>query len=162
METKFNVFEIFQIAEKIEHNGAKFYLQVAERFEDPQRRNVYYKLANWKAKHEKVLAERRKEYSEKTGEYGTFDPDNYVLSNPHVMAGLAMFATTPGSARKITGLETKEDILKDAIGRAKEAIVFYSGLKEFARDVASENTIDEIIKEENHHINSLTDSLKQA
>ena len=161
METKFNVFEIFQIAEKIEHNGAKFYLQVAERFEEPERRNVYYKLANWKAKHEKVLAERRKDYSEKTGEYGTFDPNNYVLSNPHVMAGLSVFGTKPGAASELTGHETKEEILKDAMGKAKQAISFYSGLKEFAKDVASKNTIDEIIKEENRHIESLSELLKQ-
>lgn len=161
METKFNVFEIFEIAEKIEHNSAMFYLQVAERFDDPERSNIYYKLANWKAKHEKTLAEKRKEYSEKTGEYGTFDPNNYVLSNPQVMAGLSVFGTKPGSAGDITGHETKEEIIKNAIGKANQAISFYSGLKEFAKDAASEKTIDEIIREENRHIDSLSELLKQ-
>ena len=71
METKFNVFEIFQIAEKIEHDGAKFYLKAAELFDDAERRDIFYRLANWKAKHEKVLADRRKHFSEKTGQFGT-------------------------------------------------------------------------------------------
>ena len=159
METKFNVFEVLQIAEKIEHNGAKFYLQAAELFDDPDIRDTCYKLATWKARHEKVLAQRRKRFSEKTGEFGTFDPNNYVLSNPHVMAGLAVFATKPGSLKGPHEREDKREIFRDAIRRAKEAIVFYRGLKEFARDPSSEETIDTIIKEENRHIRLLTEEL---
>lgn len=161
METKFNVFEIFQIAEKIDHNGAKFYIKTAELFDNPELRNIYYKLANWRARHEKILAQRRKRFSEKTGEFGTFDPDNYVLSNPQVMAGLTVFAHKPNSSGRLTGAENKEQIIKDAIRRAKEAIIFYTGLKDFARDPASKDTIDKIIKEENRHIRLLTEQSEQ-
>jgi len=161
METKFNVFEILQIAEKIEHNGAKFYLKTAELFDDPELRDTCYKLATWKARHEKILALRRKRFSEKTGEFGTFDPDNYVLSNPHVMAGLAVFATKPGSLKRPFDRENRQEIFKDAIRRSKEAVVFYRGLKDFARDMASKDTIDKIIKEENRHIRLLTGQLEQ-
>ncbi len=161
METKFNVFEILQIAEKIDHNGAKFYLKTADLFDDPELRNIYYILANWRARHEKILAQRRKRFSEKTGEFGTFDPDNYVLSNPYVMADLTVFAHKPDSSGRLTGAETKEQIFKDAIRRAKEAIIFYTGLKDFARDPASEDTIDKIIKEENRHIRLLTEQSEQ-
>jgi len=162
METKFNVFEIFQIAERIEHNGAKFYLKTAELFDDPEKREILYKLANWRAKHEKTLAERRKHFSAKTGTFGTFDPDNYVLSNPHAMAGLAVFGTKPGSGRPLTGKEGKDEILKEAIRRSKQVIIFYQGLKDFARDPASEKTIDQIIKEETKHIHALTESLERG
>ncbi len=161
METKFNVFEILEIAGKIDHNGAIFYLKTAELFDDPELRNMYYKLANWRARHEKILAQRRKRFSEKTGEFGTFDPDNYVLSNPRVMAGLAVFSHKPDSSGRLTGNESREQIVKDAIRRAKEAIVFYNGLKDFARDPASEDTIDKIIKEESRHIRLLTEQLEQ-
>lgn len=161
METIFNVFEILQIAEKIEHNGTKFYLKTAELFDDPEVRNTCYKLANWKARHEKTLAQRRKRFSEKTGEFGTFDPDNYVLSNPRVMAGLAVFATEPGLLKGPLRLEHRPQIFKDAIRRAKEAVVFYRGLKEFTRDPACKDTIDAIIKEEIRHIRLLTEELKQ-
>lgn len=161
METKFNVFEVLQIAEQIEHNGAKFYLKTAEKFDDPEIRDTLYQLANWKAKHEKILARRRNRFSEKTGEFGTFDPDNYVLSNPQVMAGLTVFAGKPGSAKKLTGRESKKEIFKDAIKKTKETIAFYRGLKNFARDPAGKDTIDRIIKEEKNHIDTLTQSLEQ-
>lgn len=161
METKFNVFEILQIAEKIERNGAKFYLKTAELLDDPEVRDACYNLATWKAKHEKILAQRRKRFSEKSGEFGTFDPDNYVLSNPHVMAGLAVFATKSGSLKGPLGRENRQEIFKDAIRRAREAVFFYRGLKDFARDPASIETIDKIIKEENRHIRLLTEQLGQ-
>ena len=161
METIFNVFEILQIAEKIERNGAKFYLKTAELFDDPEVRDTCYKLAGWKAKHEKILAQRRKRFSEKTGEFGTFDPDNYVLSNPRVMAGLAVFATEPGLLKGPLKPEDRPQIFRDAIRRAKEAIVFYRGLKDFTRDPACKDTIDAIIKEEVRHIRILSEELEQ-
>ena len=158
METKFNVFEVFQIAEKIEHDAAKFYLKMAQLFDDEDRRDMLYKLANWRAKHEKALAGRRKRFSANTGTFGTFDPNNYVLSNPHVMAGLAAFSTKPNGPRRMTGREEKKDIFDEAIRRSKQAIVFYRGLKDFARDPASAETIEQIIKEEIRHIQALTES----
>ena len=159
METRFNVFEILQIAEKIERNAAKFYIRTAESFDDMELRDECYKLAAWKARHEKILAQRRRRFSEKTGEFGTFDPDNYVLSHPRVMAGLAVFATEPGSLKGPPERQSRQEIFKDAIRRAREAVVFYHGLKDFARDPASEETIDKIIKEEERHIRSLTEQL---
>ena len=112
METKFNVFEILEIAEKIDHNGAKFYLKTAELFDDPELKNIYYMLANWRARHERILAQRRKRFSEKTGEFGTFDPDNYVLSNPDVMAGLTVFSNKPDSSGRLTGTESRQQIIR--------------------------------------------------
>ncbi|UCD00140.1 MAG: ferritin family protein [Phycisphaerales bacterium] len=159
METRFNAFEILQIAEKIERNGAKFYLRAAELFDEAELRDTYHKLAAWKARHEKILAQRRRRFSEKTGEFGTFDPDNYVLSNPQVMAGLAVFATKPDSLKGSQGSQGRQEIFQDAIRRAKEAVVFYRGLKDSARDPASEETIDKIINEEERHIRLLAEQL---
>jgi rubrerythrin len=161
METKFNVFEILEIAEQIEHKGAKFYLKTAELFHDPELRDIYYRLAGWKAKHEKVWARMRKRFSEKTGEFGTFDPDNYVLSNPEVMAGLTWFGTKQDTPGRLTGKENRQQILRDAIRRANEVLIFYQGLKDFARDPATEDTIDKLIGEEKRQIELLNEELKQ-
>lgn len=162
METKFNVFEIFQIAEKIEHDSAKNFLKMAQMFDDEERRDILYRLANWRAKHEKALASRRKSFSANTGTFGTFDPNNYVLSNPHVMAGLAAFANKPEGRRQMTGKEGKKDIIQEAIRRSKQALVFYRGLKDFARDPASEDTVEQIIREESKHIHALTEALEKG
>ncbi len=77
------------------------------------------------------------------------------------MAGLAVFATKPGSLKGPLYRENRKEIFKDAIRRSKEAIFFYRGLKDFARDPASKETIDKIIKEEIRHIRLLNEELQQ-
>lgn len=161
METKFNVFEILEIAEQIEHKTAKFYLKAAELFADADLRDLLYRLATWKAKHEKIWARMRKRFSDKTGEFGTFDPDNYVLSNPQVMSALTGSGTKLGVIDQFTGKETRRQIIKDAIRRSNETVTFYGGLKDFARDPASENTLDTIIREELRQAQFLLEELKQ-
>jgi rubrerythrin len=161
LETKFNVFEILRIAEGIEHKAALYYIKSVELFEDSGCRDMLYKLANWRAKHEKLWTRMKKRYSEKTGEFGHFDPDNYVQSNPQVMADLTSFAAKPGSLKKLTGRESKKEILKDAVSRSDETVIFYQGLKDFARDPASEDVIDNLIKEETKYIDLVTEQLKQ-
>jgi rubrerythrin len=61
----------------------------------------------------------------------------------------------------LTGTESRKQIIKDAVRRAKEAVFFYDGLKDFARDPAGKNTVDMIIKEENRHIRLLNEQLEQ-
>jgi rubrerythrin len=162
VETRFNVFEILQIAEQIEHRSATFYLKAAELFADANLRDVLYRLATWKAKHEKIWARLRKRFSEKTGEFGTFDPDNYVLSNPQVMSGLTGFGVRQNGTDRLTGKEDRRQILKLAVRRANEAVIFYRGLKDFARDPASKDTLDQIIREENRQAQFLLKELQQG
>lgn len=161
MEKKFSVFEILEIAERIENNAARFYLKASELYDNPQLRDIYSKLANWRAKHEKILTRRRKEYSEKTGALGIFDPNDYVLSNPEVMAGLTWLGSKSEPSKALTGHETKTEILHDAIIRAEEAMTFYEGLKDFARDPEGERAIDKIIEDEKQNIRLLTEQLEQ-
>lgn len=161
MEKKFSVFEILEVAERIENNAARFYLKASELYDDSQLRDIYHKLANWRAKHEKILTQRRKEYSEKTGALGVFDPNDYVLSNPEVMAGLTWLGSKSEPAKRLTGHETKTEILHDAVKRADEAIAFYEGLKDFARDPEGESAIDKIIEDEKQNLRLLTEQFEQ-
>jgi rubrerythrin len=161
MDTQFNVFEILQIAEEVETKAAQFCLRAAERFADEERRNLYYSLADWRARHRDTWRRLRRQYSERTGEFGIFDPDNYVLSNPRTMAGLTGYGTDPNGHSRPTGYETKDQILHDAIRRFQGIIIFYHGLKEFARGPDSRMMIDSMISEENRHIHLLTHALER-
>ena len=160
MDMQFNVFEVLKIAEEVEHKAARFYLKAAERLPDRERRSIYYNLAAWRAKHQQAWARIRREHSEKTGELGTFDPDNFVLSNPQVMAGLTCFGTAPGSQGRLTGHGSEYQIVRDAIRRSEGVLIFYRGLKEFASDPSSRMMIDNMISEEDRHIRQLTRSLE--
>ncbi|UCD53594.1 MAG: hypothetical protein JSW27_13260 [Phycisphaerales bacterium] len=155
MDLCFSVFDVMEIAEEVEHKAARFCLKAAERFADWERRNMYYNLASWRAKHQQAWARIRQEYSEKTGELGTFDPDNYVVSNPQVMAGLSCFGTDANPHGQPTGRETRSQIVRDAIRRSEGVVIFYHGLKEFACDPASRGMIDTMVDEENRHVRLL-------
>jgi rubrerythrin len=161
MDTQFNVFEILQIAEEVQTKAAQFCLHAAERFADEERRNLYYSLANWRAKHRDTWRRIRRRYSERTGEFGVFDPDNYVLSNPWIMAGLTGYGTGPSGRERPTGSETKEQILHDAIRRSQGIIIFYHGLKEFARGPDSHMIIDNMIGQEEQHVRLLSHELER-
>jgi rubrerythrin len=159
-DPQFNVVEVLRIAQGLEHKAARFYVQAAGRFPDPQRRDLCYGLAAWRAGHEKMWARVRRAYSERTGEFGVFDPDNYVLSNPQVMASLTCFAS-PKSYDRPTGHQTVEQITRDAMRRTREAIIFYEGLKGFAQNSESRAIIDRLIREENRHIRLLSRAIER-
>ncbi len=162
METKFNVFEILEIAEQVDRKGAKFNLKTAERFADPEIRDLCYRIANWRAKHAEMWARMRKRFSERTGEFGTFDPDNYVLSNPQVMAGLAWSGAKQDTIAELNGKEPRRQVVLDALRRAEHVLAFHRGLKDFARDPASKGVIDRMLRQENRLIRLLQKELTRT
>ena len=161
LDTQFHVFEILEIAEEVESKAAQFYRHAAERFADDERRRLCHDLADWRTEHRDVWQCLRRRYTERTGEFGAFDPNNYVLSNPQVMAGLAGFRTGPRGYRWPTRYDTREQILQDALRKSQGIIIFYHGLKEFARGPDSRLMIDNIISEEDRQVHLLMDALEQ-
>jgi rubrerythrin len=161
MDTQFNVFEILQIAEAVETKTAKSYLRAAERFADEERRGVYYRLAGWRAKHRRLWRRIRWRYSERTGQFGVFDPDDYVRSNPWTMAGLTGYGTDANGCNRPTGRETREQIFHEAIRRSQAITIFYRGLKAFAGNPDSHLLIDNMVSEERRHARLLTRVLER-
>lgn len=79
MEIELNAFEVFEIAERIERNGAKFYSKAAELFDDAHLRVLFLQLSDWEIKHEEIFANMRKQLSEQSREFRTFRPENNLL-----------------------------------------------------------------------------------
>jgi rubrerythrin len=161
MDTQFNVFEILQIAEEVQTKAATFCLRAAEQFADEERRGIWHRLAELRTQHRETWRRIRHRYSEQTGQCGTFDPDNYVLSNPWTMAGLTAYGTDPKGHDLPTGHETGEQILRDAIRRSQGIVIFYHGLKEFARGPDSRMIIDNMIAAEEGQVRLLARVLEQ-
>ena len=159
MDTQFNLFEVLQIAEEVERKAARFYVKAGERCSDEDLRSVYFTLAGWRARHREAWARTRRAFSERTGEFGRFDPDDYVGSNPQVMAGLSCFASDSMCCHSLARYVSRDGILQDAIRRAGHVIIFYRGLKDFTRTPECRIVIDNMIGEEQRHIRLLTQSL---
>ena len=161
MATKFKTFDILQIAEKIERKRARFYIQIEQRFENNGPRDLCYSLAVRSLRYAKFWTEKRIQHSNETGDFGTFDPNDYVQSNPVVMAGLTNFGKSRGSTSKFTGKESQEQILRDAMRRSYELKIFYEGLKDFSSDPNTNFTIDKIICSESKYINIIGNLIKR-
>jgi rubrerythrin len=160
MVVEFNAFEVFEIAEKIERNGAGFYRSAAELFDDSRARNLFLKLVEWELAHEQVFAGMRKELSAQGPEMRTFEAENDVVFDAQSMAGLAVFGNRMNPAVELTGKESLTDILKCAIEKEKDTIIFYTGLKDFISAEAGKDKITDIIKEEMHHVRILKESME--
>ncbi|MHC4110365.1 MAG: ferritin-like domain-containing protein [Planctomycetota bacterium] len=160
MVVEFNAFEIFEIAEKIERNGTEFYRKAAGLFEDSRVRNMFLQLTEWEKAHEQVFANMRKELSAQGPEMRTFKPENDVVFDAQSMAGLAVFGNKMDPSAELTGKESITDILKCAIEKEKDTIIFYTGLKDFVSAEAGKDKIADIIKEEMHHVRILEESLQ--
>jgi len=162
MDTQFTVFDVLQIAEEVQTKAARFCLLAAGRCADEERRELCHSLAEWRLRQRDAWRRIRHQYAERTGECGVFDPDNYVRSHPWTMAGLTGYGTDPNRNSRPTGRETKEQILHDAMRQAQSILIFYQGLKEFARGPDSLLMIDNVIGEEQRHIRRLVHVLEQA
>jgi rubrerythrin len=158
MAVPFNADEVFEMAEQIERNGAKFYRAAAEKC--PDLKTVFLDLARMEDEHEKTFAAMHAELSGEELEAPVYDPDSEVLMYLRVMADGRVFDLRTDLAEQMAGKETPEDILKMAIGAEKDSIAFYAGLKESVSQRAGKDKIQAIIKEEMGHMAIVAEKLK--
>jgi hypothetical protein len=109
-------------------------------------------LADWRAGRELALAQQRKHFYEREAGLEPLDPDDYLQIHPDAMADLAVFTDRLYPPHTLTGHENPSEIVKEAIAKTKEAITFYNGLKDFARNQEGRAVLDQIIEEEQRFI----------
>ncbi|MHC4743763.1 MAG: hypothetical protein ACYS8Z_17745 [Planctomycetota bacterium] len=162
MATKFDVHGVLQIAESVERKGARFYLQAAELFMDAQCSDLCRQLAGWRSAEEDSLGRRKSNIPRRAAKAANTEKADYISAHPFVMASLEAFARGTGRWGRLTGRESADGILRIAIVRAKDAITFYRGLKDFVHDPAGIEVLDIIIEEEKEHIKALTGRLNAS
>ncbi len=159
MTVTLNAFELFEMAEQIERNGAKFYRTAAKALKDAGAAKILLKLADMEDQHEKAFAAMRKALSEEQRQLMAFDPENQTSLYLQAMAGGHVFDLKKDLAAQLTGRESIADILKIALGAEKDSIVFYLGLKNFVPPTAGRDMVEAIINEEMGHITVLNQEL---
>jgi len=157
MGMPFNADEVFEMAEQIERNGAKFYRAAAKKF--PALRDVLLDLAAMEDDHEKTFAAMRAELSAGAQEPPVFDPDGQAQMYLRAIADGHVFDVKADPVEQLAGKDTAEDVLKMAIGLEKDSIAFYVGLKEAVSRNAGKDKVEAIIKEEFGHIATLNEKL---
>ena len=158
MTTHFNADEIFEMAEQIERNGARFYRRAAQAVGDPGKQKLFFQLVAMEAEHERVFSFMREELSAEEGRGAAFDPDDQTGQYLQAAADGKIFNVNadPEALFDIGERLTVEDILRAAIGMEKESIIFYLGMKSMVPDGLGKDKIDGIVKEEMSHIGALS------
>ena len=150
----FNADDIFEIAEQLERNGAKFYRTAAEAIDDPGPKAFLLKLAEMEDLHEKTFAEIRSALTADEKAVTVFDPEGEATRYLRALADTRVFF------EKEMDTSSMEAILKDAVIAEKDSIVFYLGMREAVPEKMGRNRLDDIIKEEMRHIQLLSKELK--
>ncbi len=159
MSKQFNIDEIFELAEQIERNGAKFYRSAADRMDTADQRSLLGELAVMEAEHERTFASMRRELAKDLSRDSVYEVDDQAKLYLWAWVETAVFDINIDPLAVLETADIKE-ILKVAIGREKESIVFYEGLKS-GIDVDSDRAkVDAIIGEEMKHIGLLMKQLR--
>ncbi len=153
MSYDFNADEIFEIAEQIEQNGAKFYRTAAENVVDENKKKLLIHLAEMEDEHEKTFKTLRGQLSDNEKVVTTFDPENEAVYYLRALADTRVFY------EKEIDITALKEILKTAITAEKDSIVFYLGMKDIVPMHLGKQKLDGIIKEEMGHIGLLSKEL---
>ena len=152
-----NADEIFEIAEQIERNGAKFYRAAAGKFSAI--RQVLLDLAADEDEHLKTFQDMREQLKSSEQQPDVFDPDGQAQMYLRAMADGHIFDIKADPAEKLSGERTPEDILKMGLGIERDSIAYYVGLKDYVPARAGRDKVEDIIREEMKHIAVLNEKL---
>jgi rubrerythrin len=159
MGLNFNADEVFEIAERIERNGAAFYRRAAELVSSAEAKDMMRKLAEMEEIHETNFKDMRRELLDKEVADTTFDPEGLAGGYIQALADGRVFNHKADPMRHFTPGIKVQDILHIAIGLERDSIVFYLGLKGIVPTEQGKSKIDNIIREEMRHITILNQQL---
>lgn len=161
MAIVFNADEVFEMAIRIENNGATFYRRAAGLQSDIKNQKFLEGLANMEDRHQKIFTDMRTALTEKDKGPKVFDPYDEVSQYLAAMADTMGGEGSPSVADTLTGNESLEEILNIAVGLEKDSILFYLGIKDLIPAQSGQDRIDEIIKEERRHVVQLSNLLEK-
>lgn len=158
MGIRFNADEVFEMAERIEENGAAFYQAAAECVE-PALQELMAEFAEWERDHKRRFAAMREELSARSREPTTFDPDGEAAQYLQALASGEVFDVKTDPLAELGVLPTSAAILEYALGREKDSIGFYVGMRDMVPARLGRDRIDAIIREEMSHVTTLNERL---
>jgi rubrerythrin len=154
MSITFHPDEIFEMAERIESNAARFYREAADKAQKADLKKMLQELAVMEEGHEKTFASMRAQLA--SPETGTvYDPDGEAAQYLKTMADFHGTEGKAGPMEKLTGKESMAELLKIAINAEKDSIAFYVGIKGLVPSKAGKEKVEKIIVEEMSHVTAL-------
>ena len=151
MGVTFNADEVFEMAEQIERNGAKFYREAATKTAGKNYKDMFLHMAEMEDGHLKTFQQMRKELAEQEKEPTAFDPYDEAALYLQTMADAKGSEGMGAPDVKLTGNESARELLGIAIEAEKNSVLFYVGLKGLVSAQAGRDKVEAIIREEVKH-----------
>ena len=153
MALNFTADEVFEMAEHLEREGTEFYNAAAESVGQGKLQDLFYTLGEWEIRHEKIFSDLRKDLTSKEQSVITFDPDSesarYLKT---LVEGMVSFEHTLKA-------DSPKEILIAAIESEKDAVSFYTAMRNAVPEALGKSRIDKIIEEEAAHVRILDEQL---
>jgi len=159
MSIPYSADEIFEMAEQIERNGAKFYRKAAEMSTSADARELMSNLAKMEDGHEAFFASLRKQLSAEAAQPSIFDPYGEASLYLRAAADTHVFNVRKDISEILTGKESLEQILSIAIGFEKDTIVFFLAMRESVPERMGKREMEILIEEEMKHVSDLSAQL---
>ncbi|UCG48908.1 MAG: ferritin family protein [Phycisphaerales bacterium] len=157
----FNADEIFEMAEQIERNGAKFYREAAKNASSDDIKQMLLDMAVMEDEHLETFEQMREQLTGRETGATVFDPDNEAALYLQTMADSHGSEGMKSPAMKLTGRESTKQVLEAAIGAERDSVLFYVGLKDLVPANAGKDKVEAVIKEEISHIATISRKLKE-
>ena len=155
MPNEFNANDIFEMAVKIEQNGAIFYRDAATQVNQDSHRDFLLELASMEDDHAVTFSGMQKQLKDEETVPTTFDPNDENILYLKALADTRVFF------EKDQPNDSFKEILRTAIQTEKDSIAFYLGMKELVSAKLGQSKIDDIIREEMSHIRRLAGKLTE-
>jgi rubrerythrin len=155
MTNEFNANDIFEMAVKIEQNGAIFYRDAAGQVEGDVHKKFLLELAAMEDDHEATFANMKNQLKNEEKTVTTFDPEDENVVYLKALADTRVFFEKKQPDKSL------KSILGCALQAEKDSIVFYLGMKQLVPAKLGQSEIDAIIKEEMSHIRLLAEKLTE-
>ncbi|MHC4520103.1 MAG: ferritin family protein [Planctomycetota bacterium] len=155
MGVNFNADEVFEMAEQIERNGARFYREAADKVTSREMKDMFLNMAVMEDGHLQTFQAMRKDLAAQEKAETAFDPFNEAALYLQTMADDKGSEGLKSPTEKLTGSESAQELLEIAIGAEKNSVLFYVGLKDLVSAKAGRDKVEAIIREEVRHVADL-------
>jgi len=145
----FSIREIIDIAIKIEKNGENFYREVMEKISNPALKPVLLFLAEQEYEHAQWFEKLKHKTKRTEGNREVAEIGEAMLQN---LVGDQTFSLADAN---LSELDSVKKLIEVAIELENDTIIFYEMLHSFIEDSDTLKGLDEIIAEENRHIEIL-------
>ena len=147
----FSLREVFDLAIQIEKNGEQYYRYAMEKVSNPSLKSMLEWLAEQEKKHQSWFSERKEKLDTEGDDLEMAEMGSSILQG---ILGDQSFSLKEADLSEI---EDVEALIELAVEFEKDSILFYEMIWSFIEDFETSEKLNEIIAEENRHIELLED-----